>query len=88
MNSLNVGYFGQSRDQTSTCWTSELFSKEGNESSIMKGKMAWNYELAPNASNPFENKVSKHCIIEPTLIELDHIDSTFFTQRYYFHFNQ
>jgi hypothetical protein len=54
----------------------------------MGKKLAWNYELAPNALNRMENKVSKHFIIEPYL-ELKTVnDSNLFTQRYYYHFNQ
>jgi len=47
--------------------------------------MACNYEIAPNKENQFENKLSKHCIIEPVN---DALNDEYYTQRYYYHFNQ
>jgi hypothetical protein len=86
-----VGYFGKNVEQINTDWTSEFNSHQSKEffgNEIMGKKLAWNYELAPNALNRMENKVSKHFIIEPYL-ELKTVnDSNLFTQRYYYHFNQ
>jgi hypothetical protein len=50
--------------------------------------MAWNYEIAPNKENECENKLSKHCIIEPVLNDALISNNETYTQRYYYHFNQ
>ena len=76
---MGLTLLGDNKDLIKSNW----IAKE-----IEDKKMAWNYEIAPNKENECENKLSKHCIIEPVLNDALISNNETYTQRYYYHFNQ
>jgi len=85
---MNVGYFGNDLSLLKTSWISE-HSNNKEERKPLENDVAtcmlWNYELAPNKR---KNIVSKHCIVSSkTIGVLDNKDK-FYSDTFYYHFNQ
>jgi hypothetical protein len=84
---MNVGYFGKDLSMLKTNWISEYSKKEENSSleNDVTTCNLWNYELAPNKS---KNIVSKHCIVSSKAIRVLNNKDKFYSETFYYHFNQ
>ena len=84
---MNVGYFGTDLSPLKTKWQTE-FKNETNSGKNGATVNLWNYELAPVLTSSNENVVSKHCIVTPNVYNSVKNQHCFFTESYYYHFNQ
>jgi hypothetical protein len=83
---LNVGYFGADLTGIVSNWNAEYIEKiDHTQNQHKQYPVLWNYEIAIDEKNPNINKVSKHCIVGELKSEAK---ESYFTKRYYYHFNQ